>query len=49
MSDHSGDSYKVELALGVSLKNPRARQVLNALGVENYRPPTPPTGEETVM
>lgn len=38
-----------ETRTGVSLKNPRARQVLNALGVKSHRPPTPPTGEETVM
>lgn len=34
---------------GVSAKNPRARQVLNALGLENLRPPTPPEDELTVM
>ena len=38
-----------ETRAGVSMKNPRARQVLNALGVESYRPPTPPSGEETAM
>jgi len=34
---------------GVSAANPRARQVLNALGIENLRPPTPPADEPTVM
>jgi transposase len=34
---------------GVSASNPRARQVLRALGVQEFRPPTPPPGEETVM
>lgn len=34
---------------GISASNPRARQVLRALGVQDYRPPIPPTGEETVM
>lgn len=34
---------------GVSASNPRARQVLRALGIQDYRPPTPPPGEETVM
>jgi len=34
---------------GVSAANPRARQVLNALNIENLRPPTPPEDEPTVM
>jgi transposase len=34
---------------GVSASNPRARQVLRALGIQDFRPPTPPPGEETVM
>jgi len=34
---------------GVSAKNPRARQVLKALAIENLRPPTPPAAEPTVM
>jgi transposase len=34
---------------GVSASNPRARQVLRALGIQDYRPPTPLPGEETVM
>jgi transposase len=34
---------------GVSVSNPRARQVLRALGLQDFRPPTPPPGEETVM
>jgi transposase len=34
---------------GVSASNPRARQVLTALGVTAYRPPTPPAGAPTVM
>jgi transposase len=34
---------------GVSASNPRARQVLSALGVTDYRTPAPPPGEETVM
>jgi transposase len=34
---------------GISASNARARQVLRALGVQDYRPPTPPPGEETVM
>jgi hypothetical protein len=34
---------------GVSVSNPRARQVLRALGLQDFRPPTSPPGEETVM
>jgi transposase len=34
---------------GVSAANPRARQVLKALGITNVRPPAPPEGEPTVM
>jgi hypothetical protein len=34
---------------GVSAANPRARQVLRALGIQDFRPPTPPAGDETVM
>ncbi len=34
---------------GVSAANPRARQVLKALGITNVRPPTAPQGELTVM
>ena len=38
-----------ETRTGVSAANPRARQVLQALGITNVRPPTPPDGEFTVM
>jgi transposase len=38
-----------ETRMGVSAANPRARQVLKALGITNVRPPTPPEGELTVM
>ncbi len=38
-----------EQRIGVSASNPRARQVLNALGLTNLRPPTPPDDEPTVM
>jgi transposase len=34
---------------GVSAANPRARQVLKALGITDLRPPTPPTDQPTVM
>ncbi len=34
---------------GVSAANPRARQVLNALGITNVRPPTAPENETTVL
>jgi transposase len=44
-------SFRVEggIRSGVSATNPRARQVLRVLGVQDYRPPTPPSGEETIM
>ena len=38
-----------EARSGVSAANPRARQVLKALGITNVRPPAAPAGEETVM
>jgi hypothetical protein len=38
-----------EQRAGVSASNPRARQVLHALGLANLRPPTPPDDEPTVM
>jgi len=38
-----------EARTGVSAANPRARQVLKALGVTNVRPPVPPAGDPTVM
>jgi transposase len=38
-----------EKRAGVSASNPRARQVLNALGLTDLRPPTPPDDESTVM
>jgi transposase len=38
-----------ETRTGVSAANPRARQVLQALGITNVRPPTPPDGELMVM
>ncbi len=38
-----------EQRTGVSASNPQARQVLNALGLTNLRPPTPPDDEPTVM
>lgn len=34
---------------GVSAANPRARQVLNALALTHFRPPTPPDAEPTVL
>jgi transposase len=34
---------------GVSAANPRARQVLKALGITDLRPPTPPADQPTVM
>jgi transposase len=34
---------------GVSAKNPRARQVLKAMGIDALRPPTPPEDEPTVL
>jgi len=34
---------------GVSAANPRARQVLKALGITELRPPTPPEDEPTVL
>lgn len=34
---------------GVSASNPRARQVLKALGISELRPPTPPEGQATVL
>ena len=37
-----------ETLASVSMKNPRAGQVLNALGVKSYRP-LPPSGEQSVM
>ncbi len=44
-------SFRVEAGVrtGISATNPRARQVLRALGVQEFRPPTPPPGEETIM
>jgi transposase len=38
-----------ETRTGVSAANPRARQVLNALGITNVRPPTAPENDPTVM
>jgi transposase len=38
-----------ETRTGVSSRNPRARQVLKALGITNVRPPTAPKDEPTVM
>jgi transposase len=38
-----------ETRAGVSAANPRARQVLKALGITNVRPPAAPEGESTVM
>ena len=34
---------------GVSASNPRARQVLKALGITDVRPPAAPAGDQTVM
>jgi transposase len=44
-------SFKVdgEQRSGVSSKNPRARQVLKALGIDQLRPPKPPAEKKTVM
>ena len=38
-----------ETRSGVSAANPRARQVLKALGITELRPPTPPENEPTVL
>jgi transposase len=38
-----------ETRTGVSAANPRARQVLNALGITNVRPPVAPENDPTVM
>jgi hypothetical protein len=38
-----------ESRTGVSVSNPRARQVLNALAITNVRPPNPPVGDLTVI
>jgi transposase len=38
-----------ERRTGVSASNPRARQVLKALGISDVRPPAPPEREPTVM
>src|SRR5271157_1764131 len=38
-----------ETRSGISAKNPRARQVLNALKITELRPPCPLAGETTVM
>lgn len=38
-----------ETRSGISAKNPRARQVLNALKITELRPPCAPAGETTVM
>jgi transposase len=42
---HVGD----ETRTGVSARNPRARQVLKALGITDVRPPAAPRDEPTVM
>lgn len=44
-------SFRVddETRTGVSAANARAREVLRALGIQDYRPPTAPQGEETVL
>ena len=34
---------------GVSIGSPRAREVMQALGIKELRPATPPKGEETIM
>lgn len=46
---HVTFQVKDETRSGVSAKNPRARQVLNALKITDLRPPAPPAGETTVM
>ena len=38
-----------ETRSGVGAANPRARQVLKALGITELRPPTPPDDEPTVL
>jgi transposase len=38
-----------ETRSGVSAANPRARQVLKALGIQDLRPPTPPADAPTVL
>jgi transposase len=46
---HVSFQVQDETRSGVSAKNPRARQVLNALKITELRPPCPPAGETTVM
>jgi len=44
-------SFKVQgtAHMGVSVGSPQARQVLQALGIAQTRPPTPPKGEEVTV
>ena len=39
----------VSARTGVSAGSPRARQVLQALGIEEMKPPTPPEGEQVIV
>jgi transposase len=46
---HVSFTINDETRRGVSAANPRARQVLKALGITELRPPTPPEDEPTVL
>lgn len=46
---HVSFQVRGETRTGVSAANPRARQVLSALGIINVRPPTAPENEPTVL
>ena len=46
---HVSFTINDETRSGVSAANPRARQVLKALGITELRPPTPPQDETTVL
>jgi transposase len=46
---HVRFAIHAETRSGVSAANPRARQVLQALGIQDLRPPTPPADAPTVL
>jgi transposase len=46
---HVSFSINDQRRSGVSAANPRARQVLQALGISELRPPTPPENEPTTL
>ena len=46
---HVSFQVRGETRTGVSAANPRARQVLRALGITNVRPPAAPENEPTVL